>query len=239
MIMLNSGFTVARPSAGPTVAQATSTGSLGVGLYQYKVTFVSNFGETDGNTTATSASTTTGSIQLSAIPVDPNAVHRHIYRTVSGGSAFLLLKILDADDTTWLDQAADGTLGAAIPTFNTASPRQTFEGSVKFAAGPAYSYETGITAFATGGQTSARQLTAEYNVVTVAATAADSVKLPTLDANNIGIKVTIANDGAASLNVFPALGQNASAGTNTAVAVAATARAEFLAISATTWVKLR
>ena len=39
------------------------------------------------------------------------------------------------------------------------------------------STETGITAFAGGGQTNATQLTATYNEVTVVASAGDSVKL--------------------------------------------------------------
>lgn len=236
---LNSGFTVARPSAGPTVVAGSTTGLLGAGTYQYKVTFVSNFGETDGNTTATSTTTTTGSINLSAIPVAANTLYRRIYRTVSNGSSFLLLKQLNASDTTWVDIAADGTLSTAIPTANSASSRQIVEGAIKFSNAAALSVETGITAFATGGQTSARQLSAEVNVITVCATAADSVKLPQLTADNIGLHIVVVNNGIASANVFPALGQDASGGTNTAVAVAAAARAEFVSVSATAYVKTR
>jgi hypothetical protein len=211
-------------------------------VYQYKVTYVTAFGETDGNTTASSQSTTsTASLNLSAIPVSPdgNVTHRKIYRTVGGGSTFLLLTTLDASTTTFIDTIADGSLGAAIPTLNSAHSRQIVNGILKLAKPTVMSVETGITAAAGGGQTNAYQLASEVSILAVVATTADSVKLPELSADQIGLHVTIANNGANSANIFPALAQDASAGANTAVAIAATARAEFVAVSATAWVKTR
>lgn len=237
-----SGFTLARPSSGPAVVASTSAGALTVSsTYQYKVTYVTAFGETDGNTTAGSAQTTTGGMALSSIPVssDGNVTAKRIYRTVAAGSSFLLLATVLPAVTTYTDIIADGALGVAIPTTNSASSRQLVGGTTKFAAPVILSIESGITAFATGGQASARQLTAEVNVLSVVATIADSVKLPELSTNLIGAHIVIVNNGANSVNVFPTLGQDASGGVNTAVAVAAAARAEFVASSATVWVKTR
>lgn len=63
-----------------------------------------------------------------------------------------------------------------------------------------FSTEGGITAFAGGGQTNARQLNNALNVVTVVATAADSVKLPPA---KVGRRIYIKNaDAADSMQVF-------------------------------------
>jgi len=62
-----------------------------------------------------------------------------------------------------------------------------------------------VTAFATGGKPSATPLTEEINVITTCATALDSVLLP---AAVVGLKITIANLGAATCAVY-------AAGTNT------------------------
>ncbi len=58
-----------------------------------------------------------------------------------------------------------------------------------------------VTAFATGGQTSATQLTTGFNRIATCATAGDSVKLPTSAA---GRMVVVWNAGAASAQVFGA-----------------------------------
>ena len=63
-----------------------------------------------------------------------------------------------------------------------------------------FSSETGITAFAGGGQASATQLNSAVNVVSVIATNADSVKLPPAV---VGREITVVNsDAAQSLQVF-------------------------------------
>lgn len=59
----------------------------------------------------------------------------------------------------------------------------------------------GISAFATGGQTSATALTAALNRVSTVATAADSVRLPTAVT---GLRVVLINQGAAFMRVFGA-----------------------------------
>lgn len=60
-----------------------------------------------------------------------------------------------------------------------------------------------ITAFAGGGQANATQLAAQTNRVTVVATRGDSVKL---QAATPGLEVTVINDGANPVAVFPATG---------------------------------
>ncbi len=236
------GYSITKPSGPPTVAVGTATGALdSAAVYQYKVTYVTVFGETDGNTTAASVTTTsTMSVDISAIPIasGSNVTSRKLYRTIGGGSSFLLLAtIADNITTTYTDLIADGSLGAAIPTVNLAHSYQNVDGLFKISKPAIYSITSGIVAFAGGGQTSATSLTTEYNIVATVATAADSVKLPEASANLIGMRIIVANDGANSMNVFPVLGQDGSGGTNTAVAVAAAARAQFVVKSATAWEK--
>lgn len=98
-----------------------------------------------------------------------------------------------------------GGLGVAKAMFvgglaNIAGVLTAVAGSV-FGARNTYKGATTITAFAGGGQGSATAITAEQNNVTVCATAADSVLLPTA---SLGAKITIKNNGAADLAVFPA-----------------------------------
>jgi hypothetical protein len=99
---------------------------------------------------------------------------------------------------------------------------------------PTYSTTNGITAFATGGQASAVQLTTVINRVTTVGSAADSVKLPAAVA---GLSITVTNAAAAnSMNVFPATGDAINALTaNTALAVAANKTAVFSCAVAGQW----
>lgn len=108
-----------------------------------------------------------------------------------------------------------------------------YDGTAWTALAQRLSLATGITAFAGGGQGSATQLTKEVNRVTTVATAGDSVKLPTAVA---GMQVTVINDGASSMDVFPASGAAIdSEPTNSADAVAVGKVVTYYAISATLW----
>ena len=96
-----------------------------------------------------------------------------------------------------------------------------------------YDHNTTITAFATGGQTSATALTGEFNNVTTCATAGDSVKLPTAA---LGLKIAVKNSGAASLAVFPFSGDSINAlAINLSVNIPVGGDMTFRAISATVW----
>ncbi len=72
------------------------------------------------------------------------------------------------------------------------------------ANGPiAFLSQSTITAFATGGQAGATQLTAIYNRVDTVVSNEDSVKLLPATKNTI---MVVQNNGAADLNVFPYFG---------------------------------
>ncbi len=131
--LLVPGTSIAVPGASPALAVGAGAG-LGVGAYQYAVTFVTASGETTPGPVA-GVTTTSGNqqVSLTSIPLGPTppplsgtrasvtVLARRLYRTTAGGSALLLLATL-ADNTTtsYLDSAADATLGAAAPTVNTA-----------------------------------------------------------------------------------------------------------------------
>jgi hypothetical protein len=95
----------------------------------------------------------------------------------------------------------------------------------------------GITAFATGGQTSATQLNSSYNVVSTVATTGDSVKFsPTLE---VGIIVYVKNDGANAMDLFPAGGDDLGFGVGVALSVGAGATVAFIgSVISSTWTQL-
>ena len=96
-----------------------------------------------------------------------------------------------------------------------------------------FNHATGITAFATGGQTSATALTAAFNNITTCATAADSVKLPTAA---LGLSITVRNSGAAALAVFPFSGDAFnSLAADLSIDIAPKGQFTFRTIDATTW----
>lgn len=83
------------------------------------------------------------------------------------------------------------------------------------AAFPAITTQTlAITATPGGTQAAGVPIVSRYNRVSVCATGGDSVTLPPLAPDLI---IWIANDGAAALGVFPALGQSINAGAVNAV----------------------
>lgn len=93
--------------------------------------------------------------------------------------------------------------------------------------------DTGITAFATGGQASATAMTARWNNVTTCATAGDSVKLM---AAEDGAVQSVKNSGAATLAIFPATGDAINAlAVNLSIDLPPGGEIEFHAIDATTW----
>jgi hypothetical protein len=92
---------------------------------------------------------------------------------------------------------------------------------------------TGVTAFATGGQGSATALSLGMNNVTTVATAGDSVKLPTAATGNV---VRVKNSGATALDIFPNTSDSIDAlAANLAVSLDPGGTAQFHAISVTVW----
>ena len=100
-------------------------------------------------------------------------------------------------------------------------------------AGTAASVTNGITAFATGGQTSATALTTPINRVSTCATIGDSVKLPTSTA---GAVVTVINSGATGVDIFPVTGETIDTlAANTALRVATGTTVVFVCPVAGSW----
>jgi hypothetical protein len=80
------------------------------------------------------------------------------------------------------------------------------------------SFQNGLTALAGGGQTGATLISRTTTRFTTVATTADSALLPAAAA---GLSYTVINAGAASMNVYPAVGDAINAGSvNAAFAVA-------------------
>ncbi len=127
------GSQFAPPATGMT-ALATSGSALGVGTYQYAVTFLTQGGETLPSPVVISA-TSNGNqaMLLSAIPLGPSTtilpgtatnavIGRNLYRTLVGGTTlFLLATLQDNTTTTYNDSLADTVLAGKPqpPTVNT------------------------------------------------------------------------------------------------------------------------
>lgn len=113
------------PSA-PTVALASpaAAGNVDDGVHQYRVTFVTADGETEGGTISDQVTVadkaTNGQVELTAIPIGGAAVtSRKVYRTEAGGSTYkLLTTVADNTTTTYTDTTADSGLGASVTTTN-------------------------------------------------------------------------------------------------------------------------
>jgi hypothetical protein len=132
---------------------------------------------------------------------------------------------------TWLtnDQillsAADGNVFGSI----SANLQSIVPASVLYAT------QLALTALAGGGQTGATALKFGINQFSTVATTGNSAILP---ASVLGQEVIVVNNGANSMNVFPASGDTINSGSaNAAVAVAAGAQATFKGVSATNWLE--
>lgn len=116
--------TLAAPGAPTVVAGAAGTPN---GTYRCQVTFVNAGGETVGGTEAT-VTVTSQRISWSAIPLGPTSTTaRKLYRTAAGGASGtekLVTTLADNTTATFTDNVADGSLGAAVPTSNTAGVLQ-------------------------------------------------------------------------------------------------------------------
>ena len=117
------------PPGAPNLALAAGT-ELGIGLYQYAVTFVTANGETTPGT-QTEITTTSGNqrVDLSSIPIGPSGTTaRRICRSVvGGGQKKLVHEITNNTETTWQDAVPDGSLGADASTLNTSGSPGTWQ----------------------------------------------------------------------------------------------------------------
>lgn len=232
------GFDISAPTA-PVIAAGTVSGSMGVGNYSYVTTFTTIFGESLPSPISNVTTTGTGSMNVSSIAIsaDGNVTRRNLYRTTSGGSTYLFLAQIPGNaTTTYTDIIADGALGAAAPTINTASSREIARGVFVLSTPSVVPVANGLVANVAQTQAAGTPLTGEINIVATVAVAGDSCLLPGLYANNIGLCVTVRNNGANATNVFPAVGQTINAlAANTALSVAAGTTVNFISTSASNW----
>lgn len=133
---------------------------------------------------------------------------------------------LDIDANRRLEITGDSYLNQDVRT--TASP--TFAG-LTISAFVDRSITAGITATNPGAQGDS-PLTTEINEVSTVGTADDAVTLPAAVA---GRKVIIINNGANQLEIWPASGDNAGGGVDTAVTLAAGSNVQYVAYDATNW----
>lgn len=155
-------------------------------------------------------------------------------RTESTNVLFGRISGYTGDDVT--DAGKNGEIRFATPVAGSLATRLTIRktGDVALDTGSLITTVTsGITAHAGGGQGSAVQLTSELNVVTVVASAGDSVKLP---AAEVGKTITIVNvDAGEACDVFPYSGDDIGAGANTAISLAAGAKRTYHCYDTVNW----
>lgn len=102
-----------------------AAGNVDAGAHRYGVTYVTADGETELGTVSAAVTVAdkavNGKVALSSIPTGGAGVTaRKLYRTAAGGSTYLLLAtISDNSTTTYTDNIADASLGAAAPSTNT------------------------------------------------------------------------------------------------------------------------
>lgn len=113
----------------PSLADGSAAGNPS-GAYTGRVTFVTAAGETEGGLVSASLSVTARKIQWSGIPLPPDwligtVVGRKLYRTAAGGVQHKLVPgdplSTDVLTTSYLDNTADGSLGANVPNVSTAT----------------------------------------------------------------------------------------------------------------------
>lgn len=105
----------------PTAADG-GAGALAAGTYEWAVTFVTAQGETAiGAESTPLVLGASKQANLTSIPVGgPGTVSRRIYRSVDGGDYALVTTIANNTATTYTDNTATGSLGAAPPDASTA-----------------------------------------------------------------------------------------------------------------------
>ena len=125
MLNLKNGHIRLDQVAAPTAA-TVAVGAAGVltGNYYYRITFVTALGETETGVVSALVAPSSQQVNLSAIPIssDTAVTSRKIYRTTAGGSVLLcqlVTTIANNTTTTYSDNIADGSLGAAESRTNT------------------------------------------------------------------------------------------------------------------------
>jgi len=127
-----------------------------------------------------------------------------------------------------------GAVGTIVLQTNGANTRLTVSDSA-IAAGTGVFIQGSVTAGITASTTQTQgqgALTSEINEVATCANVNDTVTLPTAVA---GRRVTVINNGAQTLQIFPASGDNLGAGVDTATTLAAGSVVTYVAYNSTNW----
>ncbi len=144
-VTVTGGFNLAQVTApgAPTVAVNATAGNLN-GTYYYAITYVTPAGETNYGTASAAVSPANQQVNLTNIPVssDPAVTARKIYRTVAGGGSggpfYYVATLSDNTTTTYTDNTADGSLGAAATSFNTTGANLQVNGQRIFSINTAW-----------------------------------------------------------------------------------------------------
>lgn len=119
------GPSTSAPGAVTAALAGAGAGNLSAGDYKWKLTFVTDYGETEAGTISATVTvadpSTNGKAAISAIPTDSTGRvrNRKLYRTTAGGSTYkLVTTIYDNITTTYTDNVADASLGATAPSSN-------------------------------------------------------------------------------------------------------------------------
>ena len=108
---------------------AKNLGAAGIltGAYYYAITYEKDGVELVTGAVSNTVDPTTNSITVTC-PIGPSGItDRKLYRTEAGGTELKLLNTLgDNTTTTFLDNVADVSLGANIPSINSEAPKPKF-----------------------------------------------------------------------------------------------------------------
>lgn len=238
--VLQAGFELGAPLTAPTVSPDPAFGGLS-GAYQYKITFVTRYGETTAGPTSSSATPNNGSLLLTNIPIDgiKNAQARRIYRTSSGNTPpFQLVATLDDNITlTYTDITADSDLGVVEPTSNFASSIETDRGWIQASRPIIHSADFSLVATGVDHATSAQiSQFAEYIFASVPVSGA-GIRMPDITTNMIGMTLRIRNtDAVNTLNVYAhSPSGNVGNGAGVPHAIAPTTSEEFIVSGVNAW----
>lgn len=108
-------------------AEVIYTAGLPNGSYYYAMTYVTAGGEEVLGTVSNTITANLEQISLTLPLGYSGTTSRKIYRTTAGGAQLMLVTTI-ADNTTlqYVDNTADGSLGAVIPTINNPCPKPYF-----------------------------------------------------------------------------------------------------------------
>jgi hypothetical protein len=159
---------------------------------------------------------------ITAARLDGNITN--ITNGLSGGSKAINVGKILMNGTTTIDSSRNATLA------DTTSTKLTMSGDI------IYDLDAGLTAGTTQTQAGGLALTAAWNEVSTVANAKDTVVLPTAVA---GKSVTVINNGANLMQIFPAVSDDLGTGVDTADYIAVGEIVEFVAYDTTTWVARR